>query len=252
MWRQFTQWLGGMGIIILAVAVLPRLRVGGRQMMESELPGPEVSRLPDRIRQTARLLWVLYIGLTALLALASRVARVARHRRRDDAVRGARARVHDDADGRLLDAGGLDRRLLRRDAVDHRALHVHRGRELRAALPRSRQGASSAASPATRSSGCTSSSALARRASRSRSRSGPTGSRRARQAIRAGVFQAVSIITTTGFATLDFATWPVLLPADALRAHVRGRLGGLDDGLDQGRAPPARSARCSGASSTRR
>ena len=69
MWRQFTQWLGGMGIIILAVAVLPRLRVGGRQMMESELPGPEVSRLPDRIRQTARLLWVLYIGLTALLAL---------------------------------------------------------------------------------------------------------------------------------------------------------------------------------------
>ncbi len=72
MWRQFTQWLGGMGIIILAVAVLPRLRVGGRQMMESELPGPEVSRLPDRIRQTARLLWVLYIGLTALSRSCSR------------------------------------------------------------------------------------------------------------------------------------------------------------------------------------
>ena len=40
MWRQFTQWLGGLGIIVLAVAILPRLRVGGRQMMESELPGP--------------------------------------------------------------------------------------------------------------------------------------------------------------------------------------------------------------------
>ncbi len=62
MWRQFTQWLGGMGIIILAVAVLPRLRVGGRQLMESELPGPEVAQLPERIRQTARLLWILYIG----------------------------------------------------------------------------------------------------------------------------------------------------------------------------------------------
>ena len=64
MWRQFTQWLGGMGIIILAVAVLPRLRVGGRQMMESELPGPEVAQLPERIRQTARMLWGLYIALT--------------------------------------------------------------------------------------------------------------------------------------------------------------------------------------------
>ena len=47
MWRQFTQWLGGMGIIVLAVAVLPRLRVGGRQMMESELPGPEVAACPS-------------------------------------------------------------------------------------------------------------------------------------------------------------------------------------------------------------
>jgi len=50
MWRQFTQWLGGMGIIILAVAILPRLRVGGRQMMESELPGPEIAQLGERIR----------------------------------------------------------------------------------------------------------------------------------------------------------------------------------------------------------
>jgi trk system potassium uptake protein TrkH len=67
MWRQFTQWLGGMGIIILAIAVLPRLRVGGRQMMETELPGPEIAKLPERIRQTARMLWTLYVGLTALL-----------------------------------------------------------------------------------------------------------------------------------------------------------------------------------------
>src|SRR5262245_37783160 len=70
MWRQFTQWLGGMGIVILAVAVLLRLRVGGRQMMESELPGPEVAALPERIRQTARALWSLYVGLTIVLFLA--------------------------------------------------------------------------------------------------------------------------------------------------------------------------------------
>jgi len=73
MWRQFTQWLGGMGIIVLALAVLPRLRVGGRQLLESELPGPEVDQLAARIRDTARRLWLLYVALTAaqILALAA-------------------------------------------------------------------------------------------------------------------------------------------------------------------------------------
>jgi trk system potassium uptake protein TrkH len=73
MWRQFTQWLGGMGIIVLALAVLPRLRVGGRQLLESELPGPELENLAARIRDTARRLWILYVGLTAaeIVALAA-------------------------------------------------------------------------------------------------------------------------------------------------------------------------------------
>ena len=66
LWRQLTQWLGGMGIIVLALAVLPRLRVGGRQLLESELPGPELDHLSTRIRDTARSLWVLYIALTVL------------------------------------------------------------------------------------------------------------------------------------------------------------------------------------------
>jgi trk system potassium uptake protein TrkH len=70
LWRQFTQWLGGMGIIVLALAVLPRLRVGGRQLLEHELPGPEIAQLSERIRETARLLWILYVGLTAVLVLA--------------------------------------------------------------------------------------------------------------------------------------------------------------------------------------
>jgi trk system potassium uptake protein len=70
MWRQFTQWLGGMGIIVLGLAVLPRLRVGGRQLFESELPGPELEPLATSIRDTARRLWVLYIALTGVLVLA--------------------------------------------------------------------------------------------------------------------------------------------------------------------------------------
>ena len=69
MWRQFSQWVGGMGIIVLAIAVLPRLRVGGRQLFQSELPGPtEMERLTVSIRETARRLWILYVGLTALEA----------------------------------------------------------------------------------------------------------------------------------------------------------------------------------------
>jgi trk system potassium uptake protein len=72
-WRQLSQWLGGMGIIVLAIAVLPRLRVGGRQLLESEMPGPEIEQLTTRIRDTARRLWVLYIALTlvqiAILAI---------------------------------------------------------------------------------------------------------------------------------------------------------------------------------------
>lgn len=67
LWRALTQWLGGMGIIVLGLAVLPRLRVGGRQLVESELPGPEYEPLATSIRQTARRLWLIYIGLTALL-----------------------------------------------------------------------------------------------------------------------------------------------------------------------------------------
>ena len=72
-WRQLSHWLGGMGIIVLAVAVLPRLRVGGRQLLQSELAGPtEIERFSTTIRETARRLWSLYVGLTvvAILVLA--------------------------------------------------------------------------------------------------------------------------------------------------------------------------------------
>lgn len=69
MWRQFTQWIGGMGIIVLALAVLPRLRIGGRQLLENEMPGPSTEPLTSSIRSTARRLWVLYVALTGALAL---------------------------------------------------------------------------------------------------------------------------------------------------------------------------------------
>ncbi|MGH3397397.1 MAG: TrkH family potassium uptake protein [Streptosporangiaceae bacterium] len=72
-WRQLTHWIGGMGIIILAIAVLPRLRVGGRQLLERELPGPsEIEPLGATVRELARRLWKVYVGISAagFLALA--------------------------------------------------------------------------------------------------------------------------------------------------------------------------------------
>ncbi len=66
LWRQLTQWLGGMGIVVLGVAILPELSVGGAQLMDAEAPGPSVEKLTPRIRETARALWIIYAGITAL------------------------------------------------------------------------------------------------------------------------------------------------------------------------------------------
>ena len=66
LWRQLTQWLGGMGIVVLAVAILPELSVGGAQLMDAEAPGPGIEKLSPRIAATARALWLAYLGFTVL------------------------------------------------------------------------------------------------------------------------------------------------------------------------------------------
>ena len=63
-WRSLTQWIGGMGIIVLAVAILPILGIGGMQLFQSEAPGISPDKLKPRIRDTAKRLWVIYISLT--------------------------------------------------------------------------------------------------------------------------------------------------------------------------------------------
>ena len=64
MWRQLTQWLGGMGIIVLMIAILPEVAVNGAQLMDSEAPGPELQKLTPKIAETARALWLIYFGFT--------------------------------------------------------------------------------------------------------------------------------------------------------------------------------------------
>jgi len=64
MWRQLTQWIGGMGIIVLMVAILSELSVGGAQVMNEEAPGFSIDKLTPRIQETARALWTIYAAFT--------------------------------------------------------------------------------------------------------------------------------------------------------------------------------------------
>lgn len=64
LWRSIIQWLGGMGIIVLSIAVLPFLGVGGMQLYRAEIPSPVVDKLKPRISDTARILWKVYLLLT--------------------------------------------------------------------------------------------------------------------------------------------------------------------------------------------
>ncbi len=69
-YRQELQWLGGMGIVVLAVAVLPMLGIGGMQLYRAETPGPmKDNKLTPRITETAKALWYIYLGLTICCAL---------------------------------------------------------------------------------------------------------------------------------------------------------------------------------------
>jgi trk system potassium uptake protein TrkH len=75
LWRHVLSWLGGLGIIVLAVAILPFLGVGGLQLMRAEVPGPiKDAKLTARIRDTATLLWTVYVSLTLVCILALRLA----------------------------------------------------------------------------------------------------------------------------------------------------------------------------------
>ncbi|MFP4590989.1 MAG: TrkH family potassium uptake protein [Halobacteriales archaeon] len=69
MWRQVLQWLGGLGILVLAISVLSQLSIGGAQLMETETQTEDVRKLTPRIEGTARLLWRLYAAITAACAV---------------------------------------------------------------------------------------------------------------------------------------------------------------------------------------
>lgn len=73
-WRSFMQWLGGMGIVVLFIAVLPALAMGGKFLFENEVAGLSKEGMTPRIKETASLLWKIYLGLTALQVILLKTA----------------------------------------------------------------------------------------------------------------------------------------------------------------------------------
>lgn len=69
LWRSMLQWLGGMGVVVLATAILPFLGIGGMQLYKAEMPGVVKDKLQPRLKETAKLLWMVYLILTILCAL---------------------------------------------------------------------------------------------------------------------------------------------------------------------------------------
>lgn len=205
MWRQFSQWIGGMGIIVLALAVLPRLRVGGRQLLESELPGPEVERLTARIRAVAQRLWILYVALTALMIAVLAV----------------------------IGWTGLDRTMNLYEAVAHAFATLPTGGFSTRARSIEEFGAASQWAIALFMFVAGANFALMFRALRRQGHPGRDeefrlyvailllaaiaigaklvvrGLYEGEEVVRHAVFQAVSMMTTTGFASADFNEWPI-------------------------------------------
>ncbi len=208
-WRQFSHWLGGMGIIVLAVAVLPRLRIGGRQLLQSELAGPtEIEQLAATIRQTARRLWRLYVALTVIAAL---VLSTLGWLRLDPAMNPFEAVAHamsvialggfsTQAESLaafapltqwvvlgLMVLAGINFLRLYRLIVQRRAQVLLRDEEVRLYLAFIVAGSTLIVLELL-----------------------VGGFERGLEAVRHGLFQAVAILTTTGFATADYTEWGTL------------------------------------------
>ena len=207
-WRCFLVLVGGMGIIVLAVAILPLLGVGGAQLFKAEMAGPmKDAKLTPRIAETAR----GPVGAcTSSLAVACFFAyRCGRH----ELGRRLHAHVHDHGPGRLLVARRQLRPLeLAADRGRGGGLHAAGRRQLGAVLRRLAAALAAAA-------------VAQRRGARLRRRDGRRGARwsslylwHARrlpdylEALRHTVFHVVSIGTTTGYATQDYAQWPMFAP----------------------------------------
>jgi trk system potassium uptake protein TrkH len=223
-WRQLTIWLGGIGVVALGLAVLPRLRVGGRQLLESELAGAQAQALSGRIRDTVARFWRLYLGLSAagFLALAlpgwlgadhamdtfqafahtlSTIGTGGFSTERESI--GAFGGLTQWTVAAFMAVAGVNFLLLYRALLQRRVREAARDEEFRLYLAILLiAGAVVAAVLLSR------------------------GPEHGEAAVRAGVFQVTSFVTTTGYFTADYGEWPTFtLMALALLLFVGGCAG---------------------------
>jgi trk system potassium uptake protein TrkH len=204
-YRQLLQWLGGMGIIVLAVAILPMLGIGGMQLYRTETPGPmKDNKLTPRITETAKTLWYIYLALTIACAIGFYFAGMNLF----DAICHAFSTVaiggfstHDASIG-YFDSGPIEAVAIFFMIISafNFALHFYtwRFRSIKHyfadAEVRTLLAVLFIAGIVTFVTLVTSK------------------SYEPNEALRFGLFELVSIATTTGFATADFSLWPVFLP----------------------------------------
>lgn len=223
-YRQELQWLGGMGIIVLAVAILPMLGIGGMQLYRAETPGPmKDSKLTPRITETAKLLWYIYLSLTVACALAFKVAGMdwfdaIGHSFSTVAIGGFS--THDSSmgyfDSPLIESITIIFMLL---AGVNFSLHFLAWRSL--SLRGYLQDSEFRMYIAIISSLTVISFAYLWYTQQYEQPS---------EAIRQAVFQVVSITTTTGFTTTDYSSWPGFLPVLLLFASFVGGCAGSTAG----------------------
>jgi trk system potassium uptake protein TrkH len=223
-YRQELQWLGGMGIIVLAVAVMPMLGIGGMQLYRAEAPGPvKDSKLTPRIAETAKALWYIYLGLTSACALSYWIAGMTFF----DAVCHSFSTVaiggfstHDASIGYFNSAaieavaiifmflGGINFALHFTGMRSLNIMHYLKDAEFKMY----------SSVLAIVSVSCVTYLYLHHDVPE------------LLDAIRQGVFHAVSIGTTAGFATADFSAWPTFVPVMLLFASFVGGCAGSTGG----------------------
>jgi trk system potassium uptake protein TrkH len=221
LWRALSQWVGGMGIILFAVAVLPLLGIGGMQLFRVEVPGPVKDKLRPRVIETARRLWAIYVGLTALQWGALRIAGMSGFEAlchafttlatggfstRDASIGGFGSPVIEWIVIIFMILAGINFVLLWRAIVEGPRV-ASRDVELRyyvAMLVVATVVAALAISPAY--------------------------AQGAEATIRNALFSVVAVATTTGYATVDFEQWPALGQLVLLQLMILGGMAGSTAG----------------------
>jgi len=224
-YRQQLQWLGGMGIIVLAVAVLPMLGIGGMQLFRAETPGPvKDSKLTPRITETAKALWYIYLSLTIACAVSYWLAGMSAF----DAIGHSFATVaiggfstHDASLG-YFDSPAIESIAILFMLISvlnfglhfyawkqKSLLHYFQDSELKFLLW-----------------------ILAGGALLTVSALWLTETYTLSDSVRYGLFELVSVATTTGFGTADFSSWPIFIPVLLfMMAFIGGCAGSTGGGM---------------------